>query len=77
MVQSHGKINSWCVFDDDQNSWCLLSTGDMLTVGWEVAQTAEKATSTSFGTYSISFKPYLTSAIELVSSLIMDLLINW
>ena len=76
LVQSHGTPNSFCVFDDDQNNWCLISNGDMMKVGWEITQSTVKVTGSTDGTYSIAFKPYLKSAISLVSKLIMDLLIN-
>jgi hypothetical protein len=77
MVQSHGTYNQYCVFDDDQNNWCLISTGSMMTVGWEVVQfttPARSGTGTNIGDFTIAFKPYLKSAIALGSKIVMELL---
>jgi len=74
MVQSHGTYNQYCIFDDDQNNWCLISTGDMMTVGWEVVQfttPARSGTGSPIGNYSIAFKPYIKSAISLISAIVM------
>lgn len=60
MVQAHGTYNQYCVFDDDQNNWCLISTGDMLTVGWKVVQYTTPANNgVTTGNYSIAFRPYI------------------
>jgi len=51
----------------------------MLTIGWEVVQyttPARSGTGTNIGTYSIAFKPYIKSAISLVSEIVMELLFN-
>ena len=49
----------------------------MLTVGWEVVQYTTAAKSgTDVGDYAIAFKPYLSSAISLVSKIVMELLFN-
>jgi hypothetical protein len=67
------------VFDDDQNNWCLISTGAMMTVGWEVVQfttPARSGTGTDIGSFTIAFKPYIKSAIALVSKIVMELLFN-
>jgi hypothetical protein len=51
----------------------------MLTVGWEVVQyttAARSGTGTDVGDYTIAFKPYLSSAISLVSKIVMELLFN-
>tara|TARA_B110000285_G_C14983757_1_gene542745 strand:+ start:296 stop:538 length:243 start_codon:yes stop_codon:yes gene_type:complete len=79
MVQSHGSYQQYCIFDDDQNNWCLISTGDMLKVGWEIVQTttpARSGTGTTIGNYLIALKPYMKSAINLESKIVMDLLFN-
>ena len=52
----------------------------MLTVGWEVVQYTIAAksggTGTDVGDYTIAIKPYLSSAISLVSKIVMELLFN-
>jgi len=51
----------------------------MLKVGWEIVQTttpARSGTGTTIGNYLIALKPYMSSAINLESKIIMDLLFN-
>lgn len=79
MVQSHGTYQQYCIFDDDQNNWCLASTGDMLKVGWKIDQTtvpARSGTGTTIGNYLIALKPYMSSAINLSSNIVMENLFN-
>jgi hypothetical protein len=51
----------------------------MLTIGWEVVQSttpARSGTGTNVGFYLIAFKPYIKSAISLISQIVMELLFN-
>jgi hypothetical protein len=52
----------------------------MMTVGWEVVQYTTAARSGTgsggVGDFSIAFKPYVKSAISLVSKIVMELLFN-
>lgn len=49
-----------------------------MTVGWEVVQYTTKSGTGSggVGDFSIAFKPYVKSAISLVSKIVMELLFN-
>ena len=48
----------------------------MMTVGWEVVQYTTPARNGSIGTYSIALKPYIKSAISLISKIVLDLIFN-
>jgi hypothetical protein len=51
----------------------------MLKIGWEVVQSttpARSGTGTTVGNYIIAFKPYIKSAISLISRIVLDLIFN-
>lgn len=43
-----------CIFEDDNNRWCLTTTSPMLKAGWQWEQTSDSSTY-----WTIQLQPYL------------------
>ena len=55
-----------CIFQDDQNEWCFVTTSPILKVGWDWAAT------TPTDAFLLEFKPYFTTQATLSSKMILD-----
>ena len=43
-----------CLFEDDNNRWCLSTARPMLTAGWDVVQSSDSSTY-----WTIQLQPYI------------------
>ena len=65
-----GSCTALCLFEDDNNSWCLEGTSPMMVMGWEWYQNVD----TSY--WNVQFQPYLESQLSLTSNFVVERLVS-
>ena len=52
---------SFCVFKNENDSWCISTTPPMVRIGWDIFQTFSKTTDkVPVKYYRVSYEPFIT-----------------
>ena len=64
------ECSETCLFEDDNNEWCLQGTSNMIKAGWDVYQLVD----TTY--WLFEFQPYLETQISLTSNFVLQRLVT-